>query len=320
MIPSRFPLILAPTPLHRLQRASESLNLDLWIKRDDLTGFAFGGNKGRKLEYLLAEIQASGAQAVLTCGAAQSNFIRQLGVGCLMLGVECHAAVMEVPFDQGAGRPKGALGGRSGNRRLAERAKVQFHDFPDDDWEVLFAQMEHVARELESGGKMVYRIPVGGSSFLGAYAFYEAAKELTEEFDTIVFASSSGSTQVGLATYFHGKPTRVLGIACDPEPEIAQDYAALSKELARATGLPELNAEDFELNFDYVGDGYGVPSKKGELATSWLLKREGIWLDPVYSAKAFSAILANMVYNEMGKKVLFWHTGGLPALFNDPTE
>src|SRR5579885_784560 len=107
MTPPKVPLILAPTPLHRLDRLSKDLGLDLWIKRDDLTGFAFGGNKGRKLEYLIADALSQGADVVVTCGASQSNFIRQLAGACAIYGMQCSAVVMELPYDAPAGKPSG---------------------------------------------------------------------------------------------------------------------------------------------------------------------------------------------------------------------
>ncbi len=300
-------LIQAPTPLHRLDRASEALGIDLWIKRDDLTGFALGGNKGRKIEYILGDLMARGVRAVVTCGAAHSNFIRQLAAGCQVAGIECHAAVMVSPFDAAAGRPSFAAPGYGGNWMLSERFGAQLTVFEDDDWEVLYAHADEIAARL--GAEV---IPVGGSCALGAYAMWLAAKEV-EGFRDIVFASSSGSTHVGFQSCFQGTATNVWGIACDPEPEIAHDFV----ELSRALGFAELGFDDFKLDFDFVGDGYGVPSAAGEAASSFLLRHEGIVLDPVYTAKAFAGLLARKA--EFTGKTLFWHTGGIPAVFNPAT-
>lgn len=316
-LPPRFPLILAPTPLHRLERLSEDLGLDLWIKRDDLTGFALGGNKGRKLEFLIAEALAQGADTIVSCGASQSNFIRQLGAACAMAGLECAAAAMGMPFDSAAGKPTASgIGATGGNVTLSELFGVDLRIFPDDDWEVLYTHAESLAVELESQGKDVYRIPVGGSTPLGAFAFYEAAKELEGTFDWIVVASSSGSTQTGLACAFDGTTTKVLGIACDPEPEIASDFAVIGRGLATMVGNPRtLAANEFRLDFDSVGEGYGVPSEAGEEAIRIMARREGILLDPVYTAKAFAGLLRLATEGNLTGRVLFWHTGGTPALF-----
>jgi 1-aminocyclopropane-1-carboxylate deaminase/D-cysteine desulfhydrase-like pyridoxal-dependent ACC family enzyme len=293
---------------------SRELGIDLWIKRDDLTGFAMGGNKGRKLEYLMADVVASGAEVVVTCGASQSNFIRQLGAACSVLGLKCAAAVMEMPFDVNSPPHRPATHG--GNLLLGDILGIDFRSYPDGTWEELYDHTERLALEVESGGKSVYRIPVGGSSPLGAYAFYEAAKEIDQEFDAIVFASSSGSTHTGLAFAYSERTTRVLGIACDPEPEIAHDFALLALGLKELVpDGPNLTAEDYDLDFSFVGPGYGVPSEAGNNAIERLAKTEGVFLDPIYSGKAFAGLVDLAKRGVLTGKVLFWHTGGLPALF-----
>lgn len=314
----RFPLICAPTPLHSLPRLSERLGIDLWIKRDDLTGFALGGNKGRKLEFLIAQAISSGADTVVTCGATQSNFIRQLGAACAVAGLRCVAVVMDLPYEDAP--PSGPrLGTKGGNALLGRLLGVETVRLPDSDWDSLYAATEAQALSLESSGHKVYRIPVGGSSPLGAYAFVEAAREIgrqTSDFDCIIFASSSGSTQVGLSWHFRDRTTRILGIACDPEPEIVHDFADLSRGLAELLeqGDP-MKADEFEMNFDFVGSGYGTPSPEGQAAIKLMARTEGIFLDPIYTGKAFAGLIALARQGELPKRVLFWHTGGVPALF-----
>jgi len=312
--PVRIPLIQSPTPLHRLDRLSTELGIDLWIKRDDLTGLAMGGNKGRKLEYLMADVVASGANVVVTCGAAQSNFIRQLGAACAMLGLKCSAAVMTMPYDVVEPDEKEPAVG--GNLILDDLLGIDLRFAANGTWDELYAQAEALALEHEAKGHKVYRIPIGGSSALGAFAFYQAAKELDHHFDTIIFASSSGSTHTGLAFAFAGTSTRILGIACDPEPEIAQDFAELAVGLSEILGnRATLTADDYDLNFDYVGPGYGVPSEAGNAAIRRLAMTEGIFLDPIYSGKAFAGLFDMVAKCELTGRILFWHTGGLPALF-----
>ena len=320
--PPRFPLCQLPTPLHRLDRMSEKLGLDLWIKRDDLTGFALGGNKGRKLEYLVADALAANAETVVTCGAAQSNFVRQLGAACAVAGLRCVAAVMDLPYEVsplssgGEGLGVRGLNRSIGNPQLNALFGVETHPFPDGPWEVLYAHAEALASERERKGERVYRIPIGGSSPLGAYAFYQAAKELPESFDLIVTSSSSGSTQTGLAYAFHDTKTGVLGVCADPEPEIAEDFARLGYGLANLLDLPyRLPSRAYRLSFDFVGKGYGVPSEAGDAAVETLARAEGILLDPIYSGKAFAALIALAEKGEIAGRVLFWHTGGLPTLF-----
>ncbi|RYG25944.1 D-cysteine desulfhydrase family protein [bacterium] len=313
--PPKVPLCLLPTPMHRLDRMSKELGIDLWIKRDDLTGFALGGNKGRKLEYLIAEALQTGAEVVVTCGAAQSNFVRQLGAACAMVGLQCVAAVMELPFEDEPAKGQ-RLRVDAGNVVLDHLLGVELRHFPDDEWETLYAYAETIAVELETQGRKVYRVPIGGSSPLGAYAFYQAAVEIGNDFDWIVSASSSGSTQTGLAYAFHNTKTKVLGICSDPEPEIAEDFADLGQKLARLLSLPySLPSSNFPLNFDFVGPGYGVPSPEGDAAIERLARTEGIFLDPIYSGKAFAALIDIAKKGEIKGQVLFWHTGGVPTLF-----
>ncbi len=316
--PLRTPLILLPTPCHRLNRASEELGIDLWIKRDDLTGFAFGGNKGRKLEYLMTEVLASGAKVVVTSGSADSNFVRQLGAACAVRGLVCHAAVMENPYPEG--KPLFHAGHKApkGNVALGRILDVQYHLIPDGDWSVLEAASSNLAAELSNLGQ-VYEVPLGGSSVAGAYSFYLAGQELSSQLgdvDFVVTASSSGSTQTGLAMYFQGSQTRVVGISADPEPEIVDDLSDLSGQLAELVDRPPLRPDQFNFHLSYVGPGYGVPSDAGNLAIEWLSRREGIFLDPIYSGKAFSGLLDLVGRREVSGRIVFWHTGGLPALFS----
>ncbi len=311
-------LIQSPTPLHRLERVSADLGIELWIKRDDLTGFAMGGNKGRKLEYLLAQAIFEGAQAVVTCGSLQSNFIRHLAAACAVHGLQCAAAVMDTPYEHTLPFLEG-LKPENGNLALNSWLGVDIHKYPDGTWDELFQYKEDVAGQYERDGTKVFRIPVGGSSPLGAYAFFLAGKELSDQaetsFDTVITASSSGSTQVGLTYHFSGSDTQVLGIAADPEPELASDFAELGVGLAALIGVPALPVEAFNLNFDGVGPGYGIPSEEGNDAIRYLAQKEGIFLDPIYSGKAFGVLLKLAREGGLTGRTCFWHTGGTPALF-----
>ncbi len=309
-------LVQLPTPLHRLEEASNRLGIELWIKRDDLTGFAMGGNKGRKLEYIVADALSQQADVVVTCGAAQSNFIRQLGAACAKHRLGCAAAVMALPFEHDAVQP--VLDSKNGNVRLSRLLGVDLRESPNGTWDELYEQAETIAREYEEQGSRVYRIPIGGSAPLGAYGFVQAASEVQKQengFDWVVTASSSGSTQVGLSHGYRHSKTKVFGIVSDPEPEIVHDFANLSRGLAPLIGHEPITAEEFLVSTDYVGSGYGIPSEAGDAAIEWLAKVEGIFLDPIYSGKAFAGLLDLVKKGGVGGKVLFWHTGGLPALF-----
>lgn len=307
--------------MHRLGRLSEQLGVDLWIKRDDLTGFALGGNKGRKLEYLLADIIDSGADIVVTCGSLQSNFIRQLTAACKVAGVRCAAAVMACPyeFEKPCVPPMKAAGG---NELLDRLLGLEMLVLPDGFWDDLIEEAEHLACRYEKEGLKVYRMPIGGSSPLGAFAFLQAAEEIKKQaatpFDAIVFASSSGSTHTGLAQGFRDTSTRILGIACDPEPQIADDFAKLSVGLEQMGLGMAMQGSDYDLDKRFIGPGYGVPSEGSLKAIERLAQAEGIFLDPVYSGKAFDGLLHMVDSGELKGRILFWHTGGLPALFAMP--
>ncbi len=320
MAPSRVPLCALPTPLHRLPRASRDLGVDLWIKRDDLTGFAGGGNKGRKLEFLIAKALDEKAQVIVSSGSTQSNFLRQLACACQMFDIRCVAAAMELPFDMGAGKPDGRSVALGGNRVLDEMFGLEMRVFADDDWEVLDQHVQEIATELRAQGSQVVVLPTGGSTPLGAYGFFMAGHELEaqarEPFTAIVLPTSSCSTHAGLGYYFHGKQTRVIGISCDPEPELPVELWRLASGLDSFTGLDRMMVrEDFDFRLGYVGPGYGVPSVEGDAAIEYLAKQEGILLDPIYSGKAFAGLLDMVRKGEVGGRVLFWHTGGLPTLF-----
>ncbi len=311
--PERFPLLCLPTPCHALPRLSADLGIDLWIKRDDLTGFAMGGNKGRKLEYLIHDALKSGADIVTTCGSTQSNFVRQLAAACAVAGIRCAAALMDGPYEPGYQEPH-PKPCRGGNLILDELFGLEIDHHPDGPWEELFARSTALAERHRRAGEQVYEIPIGGSSPLGAYGFVQAASEIPETFDFVVTATSSGSTHAGLAYGLAGAPTRVIGISCDPEPEIRDDLVRLSRGLDELLGSHRATA-DFDLRFDYVGPGYGWPSEAGEAAMTRMARQEGIVLDPVYSAKAFSGLIDLTKRGEISGRVLFWHTGGMPALF-----
>jgi 1-aminocyclopropane-1-carboxylate deaminase/D-cysteine desulfhydrase-like pyridoxal-dependent ACC family enzyme len=312
---SKLSLANLPTPLHRLDRASHDLQAEIWIKRDDLTGLALGGNKARKLEYLLADAFSEDAQVIVTCGGIHSNFIRQLGAACAQIGLECAAAVMDLPYEY---EPvtEGRLNPNRGNPELSRLFGVDLRHHSDGTWEKLYAHEQALADEYAAKRKRVYRIPVGGSSPLGAFAFYQAAQELAgHPFDHIIHSTSSGSTQTGLAYAFRSTPTQILGIAADPEPNIADDFAVLGRGLADLLKQEPIPAKDFKINFDFVGPGYGVPDPRGDQAIEYLAKTEGILLDPIYTGKAFAALIELVKTHQLKGRVLFWHTGGVPSLF-----
>jgi 1-aminocyclopropane-1-carboxylate deaminase/D-cysteine desulfhydrase-like pyridoxal-dependent ACC family enzyme len=299
-----------------LDRLSQELGIDLWIKRDDLTGFAGGGNKGRKLEYLMAEALNQRAEVIVTCGSRQSNFVRQLGGACAVLGLRCVAAVMRLPYEGSIGKPAAPSPSEGGNVVLDDLFGVELYLYEDGPWEDLFGHASLLAAREREQGRSVLEIPIGGSSPLGAYAFAEAACEVGTDFDAVVVPTSSGSTHAGLAWAFHGTPTKVYGIACDPEEDLLEDVCRLAGGIDELTGSNKgLLPQDVRLCREFVGEGYGVESLAGIEAQRLMARREAILLDPVYSAKAFSGLLGLVRSGELSGKTLFWHTGGFPSVF-----
>ena len=307
-----------PTPLHGLQRLSALLGgPKILIKRDDLTGLALGGNKTRKLEYLLADALAQGADTIITGGAAQSNHCRQTAAAAALCGLECHLAL-------GGRQPEQA----DGNLLLDTLLGATIH------WSATYRKGENIpqiAAMLKASGKHPYIIPYGGSNELGAMGFVAAVGELKQQmqdqFTTlshIIFASSSGGTHAGLLVgraLFHGN-FRPVGINIDKDETadtpLAQHIMALADKTAKlCTGPLQLSASDLLLKEEYLGEGYGVVGELEREALTLVARSEGILLDPVYTARAMGALLDMVRNGQLTAKdtVLFWHTGGTPALF-----
>ena len=318
---SRLSLCCLPTPCHPLERVSQDLGIDLWMKRDDLTGFGGGGNKGRKLEFIMADAIDQGVDRIVSCGSRQSNFVRQLGAACSVLGISCTAAVMDLPYDDESGKPAGDVLVTGGNEVLDDIFGVELRSYPDDDWMVLFRHSSEIAQEYRDKGEKVLEVPIGGSMPMGAYAFTLAALEVGEGWDTIVTPTSSGSTHAGLAWAYHKSRTQVIGVACDPEEDLVDDLCRLTAGIDEITGsMKGMSRDDFVVRKEWVGAGYNVGSPEGEAAIRYLAGREGVLLDPVYSGKAFAGLLAMAQRGEVSGRVLYWHTGGLPTLFAAPRQ
>ncbi len=304
-----------PTPLEPLPRLTAQLGgPELWIKRDDQTGLATGGNKTRKLEFLVADAQAVGADTLITGGAAQSNHSRQTAAAAAKFGLACVLALRgeEPPQTRGNLLLDQLLG-----------AEVVW-----GEGRPLGEVMEQTAEELRSAGRRPYIIPYGGSNPVGASGYAAAMEELLAQceerdlrFDHIVIPSSSGGTQAGLmvgarALGFEG---RILGISIDMHTNSLQRNLA---DLATATSEHlELRfafiPDDCAVNDDYLGGGYGVVSDLEREAIRTMARSEGVLLDPVYTGRAFGGLL-DLIRRGMfdvGEQVLFWHTGGTTGLF-----
>jgi D-cysteine desulfhydrase family pyridoxal phosphate-dependent enzyme len=300
-----------PTPVEALPRLSAALNGPrLWVKRDDQTGLAFGGNKARKLEFLLAEAQANGTKTLVSVGAAQSNHCRQVAALACRYGLDC-ILVLSGEADQ---QPSGnlLLDGLFGS-------EIVWTTRPERE-----ATLQRVFAEAWSGGRRPYLIPVGGSTGVGALGFEAAFHELLAQGvnpDWIVVASSSGGTQAGLAlgarrANWGGK---VLGISIDePQTELQRIVAEIANQAASGLGESlRLSPSDICVNADYLGEGYGILGAPEIEAIRLFAQSEGLLLDPVYTGRAAAGLidLVRKRFFKSDETVVFWHTGGTPALF-----
>jgi D-cysteine desulfhydrase family pyridoxal phosphate-dependent enzyme len=302
-----------PTPIEALPRLTAELGgPKLYVKRDDLTGLAFGGNKARKLEYLLAEAQAHGANTVITAGAVQSNHCRQTAAACARLNFNC---TLVLTGDKPASATGNLMLDQLFNARIVWSSRSErdlvLHDTFQKAWD---------------SGERPYLIPYGGSNSTGATAYVYALKELLSQGlnpDWIVFASSSGGTQAGLVTgaKFLNFSGQVLGISVDEtETDLKSKVATLASETSDFLG-ENINfyPEDIKVSADYLGGGYGVMGDREKEAIRLFARREGLLLDPVYTGRAAGGMI-DLIKKGLFKQtdtVLFWHTGGTPALFSD---
>jgi D-cysteine desulfhydrase family pyridoxal phosphate-dependent enzyme len=306
-----------PTPIESLPHLSIKLGgVRIYIKRDDQTGLAFGGNKTRKLEFLIPEAMANDAKTLITTGAAQSNHCRQTAAAAAKFGFDCILVLV-------GERPHLS----SGNILLDELlgAKIIWTDLTHRD-EVLDATFN----DAWQSGMRPYLIPYGGSSPTGAVSYAYAIKEIMDQLqaqseipipDWIIFASSSGGTQAGMVAgaRLFGFPGKILGISVDEnEQSLRQKVHLLATETIHLLDeSPPFTFEEIIVNASYTGRGYGILGDQEKEAIKLFAKTEGILLDPVYTGRAAAGLidLIRQNYFNQGEVVLFWHTGGTPALF-----
>ena len=301
-----------PTPIEELPRLSEFLGgAKLLIKRDDQTGLAFGGNKTRKLEFLVAEAQAQGAQMLISGGAIQSNHCRQTAAAAARFGFECTLVLTgDMPAQSSA------------NLLLDEMFGVEIVNVVDraDRDRVL---QETFDKAVQAGMKP-YLVPYGGSSPVGALGYAYAVDELVKQdvkTDWIVFGTSSGGTHAGLTLgkRIFGYKGKILGISIDePEAWLKTNVSALASNASELLGNRiEFTADDVMATDAYCQAGYGVLTDAEREAVKLFAKYEGMLLDPVYTGRAAAGLidLIRKGFFRKDEKVLFWHTGGTPALF-----
>jgi len=321
---ARFPrlhLAHLPTPLEFMGRLTSELGgPEIWIKRDDCTGLSTGGNKTRKLEFLMAEAEAQGAEVVMTQGATQSNHARQTAAFAAKLGMTCHILLED---RTGSNDPNY---NHNGNvfLDLLHGATTEKRSGGLD----MNAEMEAAADRMRADGKKVYTIPGGGSNPTGALGYANCAFELVGQandralaIDHIVHATGSAGTQAGLIVGLKAINAQIplLGIGVRaPRPKQEENVFNLALATAEKLGCPGVvDRADVVANTDYVGEGYGIPNAATIEAIEMFAQLEGILLDPVYSGKGAAGLidLVRKGHFRKGQRIVFLHTGGAAGLF-----
>ena len=307
---SSFPRVslgVFPTPIHTLENISALLGVNVFVKRDDLTGLGLGGNKVRKLEFLLAEAKAQGAEVVFTTGGAQSNHAMLTAAAAGKLGMK---AILILK--------RRGITTRTGNLLLESILGTDVRFVDTDDYADIYAEMDRVGESL---GVPYYKIPCGGSNALGSLGYVACAEEIAAQggrFDHIVCAEGSGGTMAGMALgaklFLPG--TRVHGMMVDTDPFDEITLRLMREAAALLEVTDEITPADFSLR-DMCGAGYAIPSEAGNAAVRLMAEREGLFLDPVYTGKAFAGLLelAREGAFRPGENVLFLHSGGAGGLF-----
>ena len=317
---SRVDLCHQPTPLEEMPRLSAALDgPKFWIKRDDCTGLATGGNKTRKLEFLLADALQQGADMLVTQGAVQSNHVRQTAAAACKFGLDCHALLERRVPDRAADYET------TGNVLFDHifGTTIEFRP-PGLD---MNAEARAVTEKFAANGRKPYFIPGGGSNEIGALGYVSCAYEMLAQFDAqgldvgwIVLASGSAGTHAGLLAGLHaaGSDIPVMGISVRQprERQIAAVHKLAAATAAQLTDTP-LSLEKTVIDDGYVGSGYGLPTEGTIAAINLIARKEGVLLDPVYSAKGLAGMigLTEQKFFDRQKDVVFLHTGGAAALF-----
>lgn len=314
----RLPLAKLPTPIDELARLSQALGGPrLLVKRDDLTGLATGGNKTRKLEFLIADALRKNADLVITAGGPQSNHCRQTAAAAAIAGLQCHLVL--------GGSPQPPVG----NLLLDGLLGARIHWTPKLQRN---ARMRELAVAMEADHHRPYVIPVGGSNSVGAlgyvaamFEFVEQLREQSRGVDRIFFATSSGGTQAGLVlgARLAGFDGRITAISIDQTPDESSDEKFLADVCSVANGAAELlgvdtrlTVDDFDTEYGYLGDGYGVVGELERETIKLVARTEGLLVGPVYTARAIGAMLDQIRRKafESNETWLFWHTGDETAL------
>ena len=310
----RFRLGALPTPLQPAPRLSEALGAPVLIKRDDLTGLGLGGNKVRKLEYLVADALDRGADVLVTGGGPQSNHTALTVLAARRAGLEARLVFY--------GRPR--AGPPEGNGLLNELSAAEITYTGDEDRSSVDPALEDTALQLRAAGRRPYVIPRGGATPLGCVGYVLASLELAAQLaergvspTTLIVATGSCGTQTGLVVGARWLQAsyRVLGVTVSrPRAECLERIRTLGQACAELLGLEVGALDEVEVADGYLGPGYGKPSREGRAATELVARTEGLLLDPVFTAKAMAA-LVDLAPDIGGGPVVFLHTGGAPAAF-----
>ncbi|HZU71898.1 MAG TPA: D-cysteine desulfhydrase family protein [Acidimicrobiales bacterium] len=306
----RSPLAHQPTPLESADRLGAWLGLPagtLMVKRDDCTGLAGGGNKARKLEYLCADALAQGCDVLVTGGGRQSNHVRMTAAAANRLGLGCTVVLA-------GGRPRHA----TGNVVIDQLLGPEIIWAGDLGYYQTEAAIEEASARLASAGRHPYAIPVGGASVVGALGYVRAGHELVEQWpdlDVVVVADGSGGTHAGLAAAL-GDHARVLGVDVGTRPDLDERVPEKAAAAAELAGLAPPSGRCL-VDHRHFGAGYGAPTPQTRLALDAAARLEGLVLDPVYTGKAMAGLIAAVGQGELrpGQRIVFLHTGGMPALF-----
>lgn len=308
---SRTPLAHLPTRLEPMPRLGRHLGLDegtLWVKRDDCTGLAGGGNKVRKLEFLCADAIAKSCDVLVTGGGRQSNHVRMTAAAAARLGLDCTLVMSSDEPDRPAG-----------NVVLDHLFRPDFVWAGRLDYYGLEAAIEQETERLHRSGRRPYRMPIGGASEVGALGYVAAADELDAQMpgaDLIVVADGSGGTHAGLVAGL-GHHDRVLGVDVGTRPDLDEQVPAKADSTAQLAARPAPGGE-VQIDHDRFGEGYGAPTDSCREALDLAARLEGLVLDPVYSGKAMAGLIAAVRRGRITRdmRVVFLHTGGMPALFS----
>lgn len=314
---SEFPRVrlgVLPTPLVKLENVSRDFGKNIYLKRDDMTGVALGGNKVRKLEFLLADALQKGADTVMTTGQAQSNHA--------MLTAAC-ANKMEMKTILML--KKRGVTDLKGNQVLNQILDAQVEFYDTDQYSDIYEEMARRTAQLAAEGRIAYEIPCGGSNALGALGYVECFRETMQQCETLgirpdrmVGVVGSGGTYAGLCAGadLYAPRVKVTGIAVDNDP-FEQICAQLKLEIGALLQMDQpLNADNIEIYYN-CGSGYGIPGPEDGEAVRYLARREGIILDPVYTGKAFSLFLRMLREGSFAEdeNLIFLHSGGAGGVF-----